>query len=156
MFWKARCSVSSGMVEDAACAAGSEILWNGAWERIGRPHGGLACFSFHPRKLVSTGDGGMITTENAEWAAALKQWRQHGMSVSDTKRHAAREVIFESYPSVGFNFRLTDIQAAIGREQIARLDGLVQRRREMAARYATALASVNASSCSEVEPASRM
>ena len=52
-------------VEDAACAIGSEILWDGRWERIGRPHGDIACFSFHPRKVMSTGDGGMITTANA-------------------------------------------------------------------------------------------
>jgi len=68
--------------------------------------------------------------------------RQHGMSVPDTVRHASAQVVFEGYPIVGFNYRLTDIQAAIGREQIARLDGIVARRRELAARYATALAGV--------------
>jgi dTDP-4-amino-4,6-dideoxygalactose transaminase len=128
------------VVEDAACAAGSEILWNGSWERIGRPHGDLACFSFHPRKLVSTGDGGMITTANPEWDAALRRWRQHGMSVPDTTRHAAREVIFETYPTVGYNFRLTDIQAAVGREQLKRLPGFLERRRGLARRYREGLA----------------
>ena len=133
------------MVEDAACAAGSEIRWNGAWEKIGRPHGDIACFSFHPRKLVSTGDGGMITTANAGWDAELRKWRQHGMSVPDTTRHAAREVIFESYPTVGYNFRLTDIQAAVGREQLKRLPGILERRRELARRYLEGLAGVPAS-----------
>jgi perosamine synthetase len=130
------------VIEDAACAVGSEIQWNGAWEKIGRPHGDMACFSFHPRKLVSTGDGGMITTSNPEWDAALRQWRQHGMSVPDTTRHAAREVIFESYPTVGYNFRLTDIQAAVGREQLKRLPGFLERRRHLARRYLDALAGV--------------
>ncbi|HSR24188.1 MAG TPA: DegT/DnrJ/EryC1/StrS family aminotransferase, partial [Candidatus Eisenbacteria bacterium] len=55
------------LIEDAACATGSEILWRGEWERIGRPHGDVACFSFHPRKLVTTGDGGMLTTRHSEW-----------------------------------------------------------------------------------------
>ena len=55
------------VIEDAACAIGSEILWDGKWERIGKPHGDIACFSFHPRKVLTTGDGGMITTANANW-----------------------------------------------------------------------------------------
>jgi dTDP-4-amino-4,6-dideoxygalactose transaminase len=123
------------VVEDAACAVGSEIFWEGRWEKIGRPHGDLACFSFHPRKLVSTGDGGMITTANAEWDASLRLWRQHGMSVPDTVRHGASQVIFESYPMVGYNYRLTDIQAAVGREQLSRLPGILERRRRLAGRY---------------------
>ena len=130
------------LIEDAACAIGSEIRWQGEWQRIGRPHGDMACFSFHPRKLLSTGDGGMVVTASAETDATLRLLRQHGMSVPDTVRHASAQVVFEGYPIVGFNYRLTDIQAAIGREQIARLDGIVARRRELAARYATALAGV--------------
>jgi dTDP-4-amino-4,6-dideoxygalactose transaminase len=130
------------VVEDAACAIGSEILWSGDWQKIGRPHGDIACFSLHPRKLVSTGDGGMITTANAEWDASLRLWRQHGMSVPDTTRHAARQVIFESYPVLGYNYRLTDIQAAVGREQLKRLPGALERRRHLARRYLDALASV--------------
>lgn len=127
------------VVEDAACAVGSEILWNGRWERIGRPHGDIACFSLHPRKLVSTGDGGMITTAKAEWDAALRLWRQHGMSVPDTARHGSKQVIFESYPLVGYNYRLTDIQAAVGREQLKRLPDALERRRHLARRYLDAL-----------------
>lgn len=130
------------VVEDAACAVGSEIRWNGRWERIGRPHGDIACFSLHPRKLVSTGDGGMITTANAEWDAALRLWRQHGMSVPDTTRHGSRQVIFESYPLVGYNYRLTDIQAAVGREQLKRLPEALERRRALARRYFNGLAGV--------------
>ncbi len=123
------------VIEDAACAIGSEILWNGKWDKIGRPHGDIACFSFHPRKLLSTGDGGMITTSNIQWDKQFRLWRQHGMGVSDTVRHNANEVIFESYSELGYNYRLTDIQAAIGREQVKRLAEIVERRRLMAERY---------------------
>ena len=130
------------LIEDAACAAGSEILWNGEWERIGRPHGDAACFSFHPRKLVSTGDGGMITTRHKGWDKQFRLWRQHAMSVPDTVRHSSNEVIFETYPELGFNYRMTDIQAAVGREQLKKLPGIVARRRELASRYSTLLADV--------------
>src|ERR1700736_6918246 len=85
------------LIEDAACAAGSEIRMNGAWEPIGRPLGDIACFSFHPRKVITTGDGGMLTTANAEFDNAFRLLRQHGMSVPDTVRHGASEVIFEEY-----------------------------------------------------------
>ncbi|HVN07163.1 MAG TPA: DegT/DnrJ/EryC1/StrS family aminotransferase, partial [Bryobacteraceae bacterium] len=130
------------LIEDAACAIGSEILWNGQWERIGKPHADAACFSFHPRKIMSTGDGGMITTANPEWDARFRLLRQHGMSVPDTVRHGSRQVIFETYPEIGFNYRMTDIQAAVGREQLKRLPEIVARRREMAARYTRLLSGV--------------
>ncbi len=130
------------LVEDAACAIGSEILWNGRWERIGRPHGDVACFSFHPRKLLTTGDGGMLTTANPAWDRLFRLWRQHGMAVSDTARHSAAEVVFESYDEFGFNYRMTDIQAAIGREQLKRLDGIIARRRAQAAIYNQLLSDV--------------
>ena len=130
------------LIEDAACAIGSEILWNGKWEPIGKPHGDAACFSFHPRKVLSTGDGGMITTKHKEWDAKFRLWRQHSMSVPDTVRHGSNTVIFESYPEIGFNYRMTDVQAAIGREQLKRLSELVSRRREMADRYRVLLADI--------------
>jgi len=130
------------LIEDAACATGSEILWNGQWERIGRPHGDIACFSFHPRKIVSTGDGGMITTSNPEWDARFRLLRQHGMSVPDTVRHGSSKVVFESYAMVGFNYRMTDIQAAVGREQLKRLPEVFERRRRLAARYRELLADI--------------
>ncbi len=123
------------VVEDAACAIGSEILWRGSWQRIGRPHGDVACFSFHPRKILTTGDGGMLTTNNPDHDGKFRLWRQHGMSVPDTARHASERVVFESYVDLGFNYRLTDIQAAIGRVQLARLPEIVARRRDLARRY---------------------
>ena len=135
-----RCGIP--VIEDAACAIGSEVRFAGEWERIGRPHGDLACFSFHPRKVLSTGDGGMVTTANAEYDARVRLLRHHGMTVPDTVRHSARDVINESYATVGFNYRLTDVQAAIGREQLKRLPQMLERRRALAARYTALLAEV--------------
>jgi perosamine synthetase len=123
------------LIEDAACAAGSQININGRWDLIGRPHGHIACFSFHPRKVITTGEGGMLTTSNPEIDSKVRLWRQHSMSVTDTVRHGSRQVIFENYLDVGFNYRMTDVQAAIGRKQLVRLADLVARRRALVGRY---------------------
>lgn len=128
------------VIEDAACAIGSEIRLDGTWRRIGAPAGDIACFSFHPRKVLTTGDGGMLTTRDPGLDARFRLWRQHGMSVPDRLRHAARRVIFEDYPVAGFNYRMTDIQAAVGRAQLRRLPEIVAARRALAATYAEALA----------------
>ncbi len=127
------------VVEDAACALGSEVRVDGRWQSVGAPHGDVACFSFHPRKVISTGDGGMVTTRSAAIDARCRTLRQHAMSLSAEARHQAGRVQFESYDEVGFNYRLTDIQAAVGREQLKRLPGIVSRRRALAARYAQLL-----------------
>jgi perosamine synthetase len=123
------------LIEDAACAAGSKIHMNGQWESIGKPHGRIGCFSFHPRKVITTGEGGMLTTADPELDRKFRLLRQHGMSVPDTVRHGSPQVIFEDYLVVGYNYRMTDIQAAIGRKQLERLPQLVARRRAIAARY---------------------
>jgi perosamine synthetase len=123
------------VVEDCACAIGSEVLWNGGWEKIGKPQGDIACFSFHPRKVITTGDGGMLTTNNQEWDELFHLLRLHGMSAPTAVRHGAKEVLFESYLHFGFNYRMTDIQAAIGREQLKKLPEIIVRRRELADRY---------------------
>jgi perosamine synthetase len=118
------------LLEDAACAIGSRYR--------GRPIGGhseLACFSFHPRKIITTGDGGMITTDSDAHAARLRLLRHHGMSISDTTRHQSAQVMHESYLEVGYNYRMTDIQAAVGIEQLKRLPAILKRRRALAARY---------------------
>ncbi len=128
------------LVEDAACAIGSEIRIDGEWQRVGRPLGDVACFSMHPRKILTTGEGGMLTTRHAAWDRQFRLWRQHGMGVSDVARHASRAVVFEDYPTTGYNYRLTDLQAAIGRVQLARLDAIVAERRRLAGLYAEALA----------------
>ena len=133
---------SLAVVEDAACAVGSEIDWKGNWERIGQPHGDIACFSFHPRKLMATGDGGMITTSDGDWDHICRLCRQHGMNIADTVRHNANEVAFESYPVLGFNYRMTDIHAALGRSQLKRIPEMVERRRALAGRYRALLAGV--------------
>ena len=128
------------VIEDAACALGSEVEWRGAWERIGRPRGAVACFSLHPRKVVTTGDGGLLTTRDAELARRFRLQRQHAMSIPDTVRHQADRVVFEEYLEPAFNYRLTDLQAAVGRPQVARLDAIVAERRRLAAVYHDALA----------------
>ena len=131
------------VVEDAACAIGSEILLRtGEWERIGKPHGDIACFSFHPRKVITTGDGGMMTTANPHYDRQVRLWRQHCMTVADTVRHASSEVVVESYAALGYNYRMTDIQAAVGRAQLERLPALIAERRRLAERYSVLLSAV--------------
>src|SRR5690606_7013427 len=98
---------------------------------------------FHPRKVVTVGDGGMITTRNPEWDALFRLLRQHGMSVPDTLRHGSAKVIFEGYPVRGYNYRMTDVQAAIGREQLKRLPTIIACRRARAADYARMLAELD-------------
>ena len=127
------------LIEDAACAIGSRILWHGEWERIGKPHGTVACFSFHPRKVLTTGDGGMLTTTDPQLDAKFRLWRQHGMSIPDTVRHGARRVTHESYPEVGYNYRMTDLQAALGRVQLGRLKTIVCESRRLADLFASRL-----------------
>src|SRR5581483_1304382 len=97
------------IVEDAACAIGSKYK--------GKPIGGhteMACFSFHPRKVITTGEGGVVTTNSDVHAERLRLLRQHGMSVNDLVRHASNNIIIEDYVCVGYNYRLTDMQAAVG------------------------------------------
>ena len=126
------------VIEDAACAVGSVYR--------GRPVGAgadLAAFSFHPRKLLTTGEGGMLVTPHEDVAARLRRLREHGMDVSAAQRHASRQPVIEQYTEVGFNFRMTDVQAAIGLVQLAKLDQLVTRRRELAQRYQRLLAGID-------------
>jgi dTDP-4-amino-4,6-dideoxygalactose transaminase len=126
------------VIEDAACAIGSE--YHGA--HIGTPHTPLACFSFHPRKVLTTGEGGMITTPDDELAARMRRLRQHGMSVSDLARHGSSKVVSETYDEVGYNYRMTDMQAAMGIVQLQRLDEMLAKRRQLAQRYTERLAAV--------------
>lgn len=118
------------LIEDAACAVGSS--YKGV--KIGS-HSELVCFSLHPRKVISTGDGGMITTNREDYYERLKLLRQHGMSVNDRVRHESKSVVFEDHVELGYNYRLTDIQAAIGIKQLEKLDWIVQERRKIAATY---------------------
>lgn len=118
------------VIEDAACALGSS--YHG--KKIGSL-GELVCFSFHPRKTVTTGEGGMILTNNKDWATKLRMLRHHGMSVSDVTRHKSRKIIHENYPLIGFNFRLSDIQAAVGIEQMKKLPKILKKRAQLVQRY---------------------
>lgn len=126
------------VIEDAACAIGARI----GVDMIGKPHGLMACFSFHPRKVITTGEGGMITTNDAKIDERLRLLRQHAMNVSDLVRHGSKKVIFEQYTELGYNYRMTDIQAAIGIQQLKKLDGILEKRREKAAIYDKALAGI--------------
>jgi perosamine synthetase len=123
------------VIEDAACAIGSEYKGRS----IGSPHGSMACFSFHPRKILTTGEGGMITTADEKLADRLRKLRQHSMTVSDLTRHSSSQVVTESYDEVGYNYRMTDIQAAIGLVQLERLGDMLARRRQLASRYSQRL-----------------
>jgi dTDP-4-amino-4,6-dideoxygalactose transaminase len=126
------------LIEDAACAAGSSYKG----KKIGS-HSDLVCFSFHPRKVITTGDGGMVTTSSKRYYERLKRLRQHGMSISDRARHAARKIVFEDYLELGFNYRMTDIQAAVGIKQLEKLDWLVRERQKIARKYCEALADLD-------------
>ncbi len=122
------------VVEDAACGAGSTFN--------GRPVGAtaeIAAWSFHPRKLLTTGEGGMLTTVREDWAARARHLREHAMSVSAADRHASVLPAPEVYSEVGYNYRMTDLQAAVGIVQLGRLPEIVARRREIAARYQDAV-----------------
>jgi dTDP-4-amino-4,6-dideoxygalactose transaminase len=125
------------VIEDAACAMGS--LYRG------RPVGagaGIAAFSFHPRKLLTTGEGGMLLARDGEVAARLRRLREHGMDVSAAQRHASSQPVIEHYVETGYNYRMTDIQAAIGLVQLAKLPAMIARRRSLADRYHRLLAQI--------------
>lgn len=130
------------VVEDAACGAGSRYR--------GRPVGAgadVAVWSFHPRKILTTGEGGMLTTNNAEWADRARRLREHGMSVGAAERHRSTLPPAEQYLEVGYNYRMTDLQAAIGLVQLGKLDTVIARRRELAATYQSQLAGVPGLRC---------
>jgi perosamine synthetase len=118
------------IIEDAACAIGATYRGRS----IGS-HGHISCFSFHPRKTICVGEGGMIMTDDAPLADHARLLRSHGASVSDHARHHAKGLVFEEYRELGYNYRMTDLQAAIGLAQLPKLDRFLQRRRAIAERY---------------------
>lgn len=125
------------VVEDAACAAGSTYR--------DRPVGAgadVAAWSFHPRKVLTTGEGGMLTTTHPDWAERARRLREHAMSVSAAERHTSVLAPPEEYLELAYNYRMTDLQAAVGLVQLGRLPAVVERRRTLAAGYAKAVAAV--------------
>jgi perosamine synthetase len=126
------------IIEDAACAVGS--MYKG--KKIGS-HSDLVCFSLHPRKVITTGDGGFITTNREDYYERLKLLRQHGMSVNDRERHVSKKVIFENHLEIGYNYRLTDIQASVGIMQLEKLDWIVSERRKIAQKYHEAFKNIS-------------
>ena len=132
------------VVEDAACALGSEVSLDGGktWARIGRPHGDIACFSFHPRKLITTGEGGMITTRSRDYDRKIRIFRNQGMDIPRSKKGGIHGPHFEEYAEVGYNCRMTDIQAGIGIEQMKKLPRILKERRRIASLYRSALQTI--------------
>ena len=128
---RAAVPVGVKVIEDAACAAGAEYR--------GTPAGGLgdaAAFSFHPRKSVTTGEGGMVTTNNAELAETMARLRNHGASISEEQRHRGpRPYILPDFNLLGFNYRMTDLQGAVGLVQLGKLDRFIAERQQHAERY---------------------
>lgn len=125
------------LIEDAACAVGSAYKE----KKIGS-HSGIVCFSFHPRKVITTGEGGMITTSDKEIYERIKSLRQHSISVNSFERHKSGKIIYEEHLETGYNFRMTDIQASIGIRQLEKLDWLVGQRRKIAMKYIDGLQSI--------------
>jgi dTDP-4-amino-4,6-dideoxygalactose transaminase len=123
------------IVEDAACAIGTRVRGT----PIGAD-GALVCLSFHPRKVLTTGEGGMVLTTSEDHAARLRRLRQQGMSISDLDRHGSARVMRESYEEIGFNYRLTDLQAAVGIEQLKKLPAILAKRQSLATAYGAAFA----------------
>lgn len=122
------------VLHDAACSTGS--LYKGKASGTGAD---AIVYSLHARKIVTCGEGGMICTNDEKLAAIVKLLRHQGMSISDDQRHGDSPSKFETYPIVGYNYRMTDIQAAVALSQMKRLDQTLARRRKVAGRYLSAL-----------------
>jgi dTDP-4-amino-4,6-dideoxygalactose transaminase len=118
------------VIEDAACAVGS--LYKG---RHAGTFGDAGCFSFHPRKAITTGEGGMVITNDEEIYKKIKTLRDHGAQVSDLERHRKGEFALPEYNMVGYNYRMTDIQGTLGIVQMRKLDMILEKRRNLARRY---------------------
>lgn len=127
------------LIEDGACAAGAGYF--------GRPSGGLGaigCFSFHPRKSITTGEGGMVTTNDDQIAERIGMLRNHGASISEEQRHlGARPYILPEFNMLGFNYRMTDLQGAVGIVQIKKLDTFIEERNKWASFYSSELSGVD-------------
>ena len=135
-------SFSLKVIEDAACAHGAEYRGR----KVGAI-GDCGAFSFHPRKAITTGEGGMLTTNDQKIADQARILRSHGESVSDELRHKADVVIYPDFVMLGFNYRITDMQAAIGVEQMKKLPYILKERRRLASRYNQLLSELEGDEC---------
>ncbi len=135
-----RAALPPGMpiIEDAACAAGASYR--------GVPAGGLglaAAFSFHPRKSITTGEGGMFTSRDPELSATADMLRNHGASISEEQRHRGpRPYLLAEFNLLGFNYRMTDLQGAVGLVQLGKLDRFIAEREQWARWYMDQLADI--------------
>jgi dTDP-4-amino-4,6-dideoxygalactose transaminase len=119
------------VIEDAACGFGTRI----DGQHVGTL-GSAGCFSFHPRKAITTGEGGMVTTDSDELAARLRRLRDHGADMSDLERHSGpRPYRLADHSEAGYNVRMTDIQGALGSAQMDRAEAILAERRRLAAAY---------------------
>lgn len=124
------------VIEDAACGFGS--TYHG--RHVGT-FGNAGCFSFHPRKAITTGEGGMITTDDGALAEKLRRLRDHGAAMTDLQRHmGARPYLLADHPDAGYNQRMTDLQAALGAAQMDRAAAIIAERQRLAAVYDEAFA----------------
>jgi dTDP-4-amino-4,6-dideoxygalactose transaminase len=132
------CKHNLTVIEDAATIIGGTYK-----DKPIGAHSRAVCFSFHPRKAITTGEGGMVTTNDPDVAHQVEMLRSHGANVSDYARHGAGKVIIEEYPVLGYNYRLTDIQGAVGVEQMKKLDWILERRLEIGTQYNQAFADLD-------------
>ena len=127
------------VIEDSACSLGGWIK-----SRHCGTFGDIGCFSFHPRKSITTGEGGMLVTDNNEYAKIARNLRDHGANRSDLDRHIGKQgFLLPEYDKLGYNFRMTDIQGTIGVAQMNILDKVLRRRREKALYYSKLLKKID-------------
>ena len=141
----------AAVIEDACHGVGGAFMHDGkAWKVGSHPWADMTIFSFHPVKTMTTGEGGMVVTENADFAARVRRLRSHGI-VRDPAQFTTRNVAgmseqgpwYHEMQELGFNYRLTDLQCALGLSQLTRLEGFVQRRRDIVRRYNSGLAGLS-------------
>lgn len=127
------------IIEDAACAMGAQV----GGTRIGSQGAHASTFSFHPRKIITTGEGGLLLTDDCELNERVRSLRNHGAAISDAERHKTQQNLLSDYESLGYNYRMTDLQAAVGIEQMKKLETMLTSRREIACYYTQLLSEVD-------------
>lgn len=134
------------VIEDAACAIGTEYKGR----KIGSS-GNLVCVSFHPRKIITTGEGGAVLCNDLALDTLIKRYRHHGMSISDKTRHSSSSLLEPEYEILGYNFRMSDLHGAVGLAQMDKLDWILARRRELADLYIQELEKISGITVPELD-----